>query len=176
MESRVPAWKDWLSWRVIRGYAPYLSKAFTEELFDFYGRTLTGAQEQRERWKRGVSLVEGTMGEAVGKIYVEGHFPPTAKARMDVLVENLVKAYHDSISTLEWMGPQTRERALEKLAAFTPKIGYPVKWRDYSTLEIEPDRPDRQRPRGQCLRVQSRVGEDRCADRPRRVVHVPPDG
>jgi putative endopeptidase len=138
VESRLPAWKDWLSWRVIRGYAPYLSKSFTEELFDFYGRTLTGAQEQRERWKRGVSLVEGTMGEAVGKIYVEGHFPPTAKARMDVLVENLVKAYHDSISTLEWMGPETRQRALDKLAAFTPKIGYPAKWRDYSALEISP--------------------------------------
>jgi putative endopeptidase len=138
VDSRLQAWKDWLSWRVIRGFAPYLSKAFTEELFDFYGRTLTGAQEQRDRWKRGVSLVEGTMGEAVGKIYVEGHFPPTAKARMDVLVENLVKAYHDSISTLEWMGPETRQRALEKLAAFTPKIGYPAKWRDYSTLEISP--------------------------------------
>jgi putative endopeptidase len=136
--SRLQAWKDWLSWRVIRGYAPYLSKAFTEELFDFYGRTLTGAQEQRERWKRGVSLVEGSMGEAVGKIYVESHFPPTAKARMDVLVENLVRAYHDSISTLEWMGPETRQRALDKLAAFTPKIGYPAKWRDYSTLEISP--------------------------------------
>ena len=138
VESRLPAWKDWLSWRVIRGFAPYLSKAFTEELFDFYGRTLTGAQEQRDRWKRGVSLVEGSMGEAVGKLYVEGHFPPTAKARMDELVENLVKAYHESISTLEWMGPETRQRALEKLAAFTPKIGYPAKWRDYSTLEISP--------------------------------------
>ncbi|MFY9783972.1 MAG: M13-type metalloendopeptidase [Acidimicrobiales bacterium] len=137
-ESRLPAWKDWLSWRVIRGHAPYLSKAFTEELFDFYGRTLTGAQEQRERWKRGVALVEGMMGESVGKIYVEEHFPPTAKARMDVLVENLVEAYRESISTLEWMGPETRQRALDKLAAFTPKIGYPVKWRDYSKLEIDP--------------------------------------
>jgi putative endopeptidase len=137
-ESRLDAWKDWLAWRVIRGHAPYLSKAFTEELFDFYGRTLTGAQEQRERWKRGVSLVEGTMGEAVGKIYVNQHFPPTAKSRMDVLVENLVKAYRDSISTLEWMGSETRQRALEKLAAFTPKIGYPVKWRDYSALDIDP--------------------------------------
>ena len=133
-----------------------------EEHFDFYGRTLTGAQEQRERWKRGVSLVEGTMGEAVGKIYVEGHFPPTAKARMDVLVENLVKAYHDSISTLEWMGPQTRERALEKLAAFTPKIGYPVKWRDYITLEISPTDLIANVRAATCLRVQSRVGEDRC--------------
>jgi putative endopeptidase len=137
-ESRLGAWKDWLAWRVIRGHAPYLSKAFTEELFDFYGRTLTGAQEQRERWKRGVALVEGTMGEAVGKIYVDQHFPPTAKARMDVLVENLVKAYRESISTLEWMGPETRQRALEKLAAFTPKIGYPVRWRDYSALDIDP--------------------------------------
>ena len=110
--TELESWKDWLAWRVIRGYAPYLSKAFTEELFDFYGRTLTGALEQRERWKRGVSFVEGAMGEAVGKVYVERHFPPDAKQQMDVLVANLVEAYRQSISHLEWMSPATRERAL----------------------------------------------------------------
>jgi len=137
-EAHLDAWKDWLSWQVISGDAPYLSSAFVDEHFDFYGRTLTGAQELRARWKRGVSLVEGAMGEALGQIYVDRHFPPVAKERMDVLVANLVEAYRQSITTLEWMSEETRHRALEKLAAFTPKIGYPPTWRDYSVLEIDP--------------------------------------
>jgi putative endopeptidase len=136
-ETRLESWRDWLRWKVVHGYASYLSADFVEEQFDFYGRTLTGALELRERWKRGVSLVEGVLGEAVGQIYVERHFPPASKTRMDELVANLVEAYRQSISTLEWMTPATRERALEKLAAFTPKIGYPAKWRDYSGLTID---------------------------------------
>ena len=136
-EDRLPAWKDWLAWQVIRSSAAYLSSDFVDANFDFYGRTLTGTPQLRERWKRGVSLVEGAMGEAVGRIYVERHFPPAAKAAMDDLVENLVEAYRQSIGALEWMGDDTRARALDKLEKFTPKIGYPVKWRDYSTLEIE---------------------------------------
>lgn len=135
--TRLDAWRDWLRWRIVRGYASYLSREFVDEQFDFYGRTLTGAQELRARWKRGVSLVEGALGEAVGQIYVERHFPPLAKARMDELVANLIEAYRQSISTLEWMTPATRERALEKLSAFTPKIGYPVVWRDYSALVVD---------------------------------------
>jgi putative endopeptidase len=135
-ESRLDSWRDWLRWKIVHGYASYLSADFVDEQFDFYGRTLTGAPELRERWKRGVSLVEGVLGEAVGQIYVERHFPPVSKTRMDELVANLVEAYRQSISTLEWMTPATRERALEKLAAFTPKIGYPAKWRDYSTLTV----------------------------------------
>jgi putative endopeptidase len=135
--DRLPAWRDWLAWQVIRSSAAYLSSDFVEANFDFYGRTLTGTPQMRERWKRGVSLVEGAMGEAVGHIYVERHFPPTAKAAMDELVANLVEAYRQSITALEWMGEETRARALEKLEKFTPKIGYPVKWRDYSKLEID---------------------------------------
>jgi putative endopeptidase len=131
-------WKDWLRWQVIRSYAPYLSSDFVDANFDFYGKTLTGTPQLRERWKRGVSLVEGAMGEAVGRSYVERHFSPSAKASMDVLVENLVEAYRQSISELEWMTDATRARALEKLEKFTPKIGYPVKWRDYSALQIDP--------------------------------------
>jgi putative endopeptidase len=136
-DAHLDAWRDWLRWQVVHGYAPYLSATFVDEQFDFYGRTLTGAPQLRDRWKRGISLVEGVLGEAVGQIYVDRHFPPSAKARMDELVANLVEAYRQSIETLEWMTPATRERALEKLEAFTPKIGYPAKWRDYSALFIE---------------------------------------
>ena len=137
-EDRLESWKDWLAWQVIHGAAPYLSGDFVEENFDFYGRTLTGTPQMRDRWKRAVSLVEGAMGEAVGRIYVEKHFPPVAKERMDVLVANLIEAYRQSIRTLEWMGEDTRNRALDKLEKFTPKIGFPVKWRDYSSLVIDP--------------------------------------
>lgn len=137
-DDRLESWRDWLTWQVIHGAAPYLSGDFVEANFDFYGRTLTGTPQMRVRWKRGVSLVEGAMGEAVGRIYVEHHFPPAAKQQMDELVANLIEAYRQSIRTLDWMGEETKERALDKLEKFTPKIGYPVKWRDYSRLEIDP--------------------------------------
>jgi putative endopeptidase len=137
-EDRLDAWKDWLAWQIVHGAAPYLSGDFVDANFDFYGRTLTGTPQMRARWKRGVSLVEGAMGEAVGRIYVERHFPPASKESMDALVANLIEAYRQSIRTLEWMGKDTRDRALEKLEKFTPKIGYPVKWRDYSSLQLSP--------------------------------------
>ncbi|MCV7301980.1 M13 family metallopeptidase [Mycobacterium barrassiae] len=132
-------WKSWLRWRVINSRAFLLTDDLIAENFEFYGRRLSGTQEIRERWKRAVSLVEGLMGDAVGRLYVERHFPPQAKARMDELVANLREAYRVSINSLEWMTPQTRERALAKLDKFTPKIGYPAKWRDYSSLVIERD-------------------------------------
>ncbi|MGN6446506.1 M13 family metallopeptidase [Amnibacterium sp.] len=137
--DRLDAWRDWLAIRVIRPLAPYLSSAFVDAQFAFTGTALTGARELRARWKRGVALVEGAMGEAVGRLYVEEHFPPIAKVRMDVLVANLVAAYRDSISSLDWMSDETRAKALEKLGRFTPKIGYPALWRDYSRLEIVAD-------------------------------------
>ncbi|WP_168626033.1 MULTISPECIES: M13 family metallopeptidase [unclassified Cryobacterium] len=136
-DDRLQAWSDWLRWQVIRSNAPYLSSDFVQANFDFYGKTLTGTPELRDRWKRGVSLVEGIMGEAVGRIYVERHFPPSAKHAMDELVANLIEAYRQSIRGLSWMTEATRIRALEKLEKFTPKIGYPVKWRDYSSLPID---------------------------------------
>lgn len=138
-DVRLEAWKDWMSWQVIRSNAGYLSSEFVNANFDFYGRTLTGTPELRARWKRGVSLVEGTLGEAVGRTYVERHFPEGAKAAMDILVANLIEAYRESITNLDWMTPATRAKAIEKLDKFTPKIGYPVKWRDYSALTITPD-------------------------------------
>ncbi|WP_433660689.1 M13 family metallopeptidase [Nocardia sp. CA-128927] len=131
-------WQAWATWRLIRSRAPYLTDALIEENFGFYGRTLTGAQENRERWKRGVSLVQELLGEAVGKLYVAEHFPPEAKARMVQLVANLQEAYRRNIAQLDWMGPDTRAAALAKLEKFTPKIGYPDKWRDYSDVRIDP--------------------------------------
>ena len=132
-------WKTWMVYHLVIARAPYLTDELVEANFDFYGRTLSGTQEVRERWKRGVSLVEGMLGEAVGRIYVDRHFGATSKDEMDVLVGFLVEAYRDSIENLEWMSPETRTRALEKLDKFTPKIGFPVKWRDYSALELEAD-------------------------------------
>ncbi|MGW4324264.1 M13 family metallopeptidase [Nocardia sp. NPDC004573] len=132
-------WQAWAAWRVLRSRAPYLTEAVVEENFDFYGRTLTGAEENRERWKRGVTLVQDLLGEAVGKLYVADHFPPEAKARMVELVANLQEAYRRNIAELEWMGQDTRVAALAKLEKFTPKIGYPDKWRDYSGVTIDPD-------------------------------------
>jgi putative endopeptidase len=130
-------WKRWARWRVIHSRAGILTDALVREDFAFYGRTLTGAERIRERWKRGVSLVHSLMGDAVGKLYVQRHFPPHAKARIDALVDNLREAYRSSISNLDWMTPQTRDRALAKLDKFTAKVGYPNTWRDYSKLVID---------------------------------------
>ena len=130
-------WKRWARWRLICARASMLNDALVAADFDFYGRLLTGTEEIRDRWKRGVSLVQGLMGDSVGKLYVQRHFPPGAKARIDTLVDNLQQAYRISISDLDWMTPATRERALTKLDKFTAKVGYPAKWRDYSTLVID---------------------------------------
>ena len=130
--------KAWAAWHIVHGRATLLSGAFVEENFDFYGRTLQGTDELRARWKRGVALVESCLGEALGEIYVERHFPPSHKSAMEILVGRLIEAYRQSISSLEWMSQATRARALDKLTLFTPKIGYPVRWRDYSAVEITP--------------------------------------
>lgn len=130
-------WKYWLSWRVISSRASLLTDELVAENFAFYGKTLSGTEAIRDRWKRGVGLVESLMGDAVGKLYVERHFPPEAKTRMDELVANLREAYRVSITNLAWMTPETRERALAKLYKFTPKIGYPARWRDYSALVVD---------------------------------------
>jgi len=109
------------------------------ENFEFYGKTLTGTPEIRPRWKRGVAMVEAALGEAVGELYVAKHFPPEAKEKMEGLVANLIAAYRADIQALDWMSAETKTKALDKLARFTPKIGYPDKWRDYSTLDIQRD-------------------------------------
>ncbi|SFA72931.1 M13 family metallopeptidase [Cellulomonas marina] len=132
-------WRAWAAYHVVSARAPYLTDELVEANFDFYGRRLTGAQQLRDRWKRGVSVVQGALGEAVGEVYVSRHFPPSHKERMEVLVAHLVEAYRRSITGLDWMGEETRQRALAKLERFTPKIGYPARWRDYSALEVAPD-------------------------------------
>jgi putative endopeptidase len=129
-------WRTWLAWRVLRARSPYLTDELVATSFAFYGTALTGATENRERWKRGVGLVEEHLGFAVGELYTAQHFPADSKARMQALVDDLVEAYRRRISDLPWMTPATRVRALEKLGKFTPKIGYPDTARDYSALEI----------------------------------------
>ena len=138
-DTAVEEWRAFLSVRAIRTAAAYLSSPFVEANFDFYGRTLSGTPELRARWKRGVGLVEGALGEAVGREYVARHFPPRSKQAMDELVANLLEAYRRSITDLDWMSEETKQRAFEKLDTFRPKIGYPEKFRDYSALRIDPD-------------------------------------
>ncbi len=138
-EDRLPAWRAWARWKVINSLSPYLSNAFVEENFRFYGTVLMGTPELRERWKRAVALVEASVGEAVGKIYVGRYFSPVAKDRMDQLVANLIEAYRRSITDLDWMTEETKESALTKLAKFRSHIGFPTKWRDYSSLMINRD-------------------------------------
>jgi predicted metalloendopeptidase len=137
--NRVPleTWKTYLRLHTVNGYASYLSKAFVDQRFAFFGTTLSGAPQLEPRWKRGVSTIEGALGDAVGKLYVKEHFPAERKARMEVLVKNLLEAYRQSIDTLDWMSPATKKEAQAKLAKFTPKIGYPNKWKDYSALTVK---------------------------------------
>ena len=132
-------WRDWLTWHIVHEFAPYLPAAFVQENFEFYGRTLAGTPQIRDRWKRGITLVDACLPEALGELYVAKHFPPDAKAHMERLVGNLVEAFRRAFKTSAWMGPDTQAQALAKLEAFTPKIGYPDSWRDYSALTIDDD-------------------------------------
>jgi putative endopeptidase len=132
----VDTWKAYLSYYVINNNAAVLPRAIDDANFEFFGRTLNGQPEQRERWKRAIDAVNGSMGEAVGEFYVARHFPPEAKARMLDLVENLRRAYAERIDALSWMSAETKVVAREKLAAFLPRIGYPDRWRDYSELDV----------------------------------------
>ena len=133
--------KEWAAASVIDARAPVLSSAFVEENFDFHGRTLAGTEQLRPRWKRALGLIESCLGEAMGRAWVARHFPPASKERMDDLVARLLDAYGRSIRALDWMGDATKGRALDKLATFNPKIGYPPKWKDYSGLDIDPGAP-----------------------------------
>src|SRR5690606_35376668 len=135
-EVPIEHWRAYLTFHTADNAAPFLSSAFAEAHFDFHQRTLRGANEQRPRWQRVLHTISGSMGEAVGQLYVERTFPPEAKAKALQLVDNLRAALRDRLQQLDWMGEETRAEALAKFATFTPKIGYPDKWRDYSGLEI----------------------------------------
>ena len=137
-ELGVDELRDWMLWNAISTFSPYLHEELVQAHFDFFGTTLSGTPTMRKRWKRGVSFVESVMGEAVGALYVQKHFPPESKAQMDELVQMLLDAYRVSITELSWMGEETKKKALEKLDTFVPKIGYPDEWRDYSSLDIDP--------------------------------------
>ncbi|NYE62925.1 putative metalloendopeptidase [Duganella sp. 1224] len=138
-KTPLSTWKVYFQWQVLHANAPYLAKDFAQENFAFYGKVLSGIDEQQPRWKRGVNATDGALGEALGKLYVEQHFPAERKARMEQLVKNLLEAFKESINTLDWMGPETKLQAQAKLAKFTTKIGYPNKWRDYSKLTVSRD-------------------------------------
>jgi predicted metalloendopeptidase len=138
-EIPVADWKVYLKFKLVNGYAPYLDADLVAVHFDLHGRTLKGIAENRPRWKRAIEAIDDTMGEIAGRLYVEKHFTPDAKKRMDELVANLLEAFHVSIDELDWMGPATKQEAQKKLAAFTVKIGYPSKWKDYSALTIRKD-------------------------------------
>ncbi len=138
-DTDLDTWKTYLYWSALNTAAAKLTTALDQQNFEFYSKTLSGTEEQRALWRRAVETVNGSLGEVVGKVYVKRHFPPEAKERMLTLVGNLVKAYEKSIKELEWMSEDTKVEALDKLSKFTPKIGYPDEWRDYSKLDIEAD-------------------------------------
>jgi predicted metalloendopeptidase len=135
-KTDLSTWKAYFEWQLLRSASPYLSKAFADAHFDFYSTVLTGVAVKPPRWKQAVALEERALGEVLGKLYVAQYFPPERKVRMDELVKNLLASYKTSIDNLDWMSPETRKEAQAKLAKFTPKIGYPNKWRDYSSLAI----------------------------------------
>ncbi|HMB69072.1 MAG TPA: M13-type metalloendopeptidase [bacterium] len=138
MDTPVEIWQDYLIYRLLRNNAALLPRAIDRTHFEFTSVALSGAKEQRERWKRGVQFINGTIGEAVGQLYVERHFPPEAKESIDELVGNLMLAFEDRLGKLPWMTEDTRVQALEKLRKFTVKIGYPDHWKDFSSLEVVP--------------------------------------
>ena len=133
------AWKAYFRYRVVSSYAPLLSKAFVEEDFAFNRQVLTGTEVDLPQWKRAIGVLDSAMGHAMGRLYVETYFPADYKTRIDALVKNVLAAYKTSIDQLDWMGPHTKREAQAKLAKFTPKIAYPVKWRDYGALTIRDD-------------------------------------
>ncbi len=138
-DTDLATWKTYLRWSVLNASANLLTSEIDKQNFEFYGKTLSGTEEQQEMWRRGVSVVNGNVGEVVGKVYVKKHFPPEAKERMLGIIANLIRAYEVSIRDLDWMSEETKIEALDKLSKFTPKVGYPDVWRDYSGLVVESD-------------------------------------
>ena len=141
MVPRTPlaTWKAWLAARYVTAMAPYVSRAIGDARFEFFGRVLTGQETPRPRWRRGVSMVNGSLGDAVGRLYVEKHFSSASRARVQRMVDHLVRAFGDGIRESDWMSSQAKAEGLAKLATLTRKIGYPDTWRDYRGLVVAPD-------------------------------------
>ena len=167
----VAVWRDYLVTRYMHGFAAELPSAVDDADFAFFGTVLAGNTKQLDRAERGVQMLDQQMGEALGKLYVARYFPPEAKAKADLLVQNLLKAYAQDINTLSWMTPATRAKALVKLGKITRKIGYPDQFRDYSALAIPARRSLGRRAQRQCLRGQSRTCAHRPAGGPQRMGH-----
>ncbi len=138
-ETPLPVWKAYLRTRLLSSYAPYLGKDYVDARFAFTGTAMSGVTQDQPRWKRGVALVQESIGDSLGRLYVEKHFPAESKARMERIVANLLAAYRDSIDALDWMGAATKKEAQAKLATFTPKIGYPKRWKDYGSIVVRRD-------------------------------------
>ena len=157
-EVPIGTWQAWLVSRYVTAAAPYLSKAFDLARFDFFGSVLTGQELPRVRWKRGVSMVSTFLGDALGRLYVEKHFPPAARVRVQRMLANVLSAYRDALREAEWMSPQARREALDKLAAISTGVGYPERWHDYGGLTIRPDDLLGNWQRGLKFDSQSRLG------------------
>jgi predicted metalloendopeptidase len=172
----VEVWQDFLAVRLLRNNSALMTQELDDATFQFTSTAITGAKQQRERWKRGVQLVNGTMGMAVGKIYVDRYFTPEAKERVDQLVQNLIVAMGERIDGLTWMSAETKKAAHVKLSKFTVKIGYPEKWRDYKNLKVAQGDLMGNIFRARGLRIRLPAGQAVQAGGPQRVVHVTADG
>jgi len=159
------AWKDWLAFHTIGLAANFLPKAFVDERFAFFGKVLTGTLEQRPRWQRGVDYTGAALGEAVGKLYVQRHFPPESKAKVQAMVNDLVQAFNRRIDSLDWMAAETKRKAKEKVATLKVGVGYPDKWQDYSGLDVVKRRCPGQRPARGIVRVPAAAGKAETAGR-----------
>jgi predicted metalloendopeptidase len=157
-EVPIATWQAWLVSRYVTAAAPYLSRPFDLARFDFFGSILTGQELPRTRWKRGVSMVNGYLGDAIGKLYVEKHFPAAARVRVQRMLANVLQAYREALRDCEWMTPQARREALDKLSAISTGVGYPARWRNYSGLTIRPDDPLGNWQRALKSENQSRLG------------------
>jgi putative endopeptidase len=158
-DADIATWRAYLTVTLVHSYAPFLARAAVAENFALHGTAVRGVPSNEPRWRRGVDLVDESMGEALGRLYVGKYFPPAHKARVEALVANLLATYHEAIESLDWMGPETKARAQEKLAKFQSQVGYPNKWRDYSRLEVKPDDLFGNRVRAQAFEYERQINK-----------------
>ena len=153
------AWKDWLAFHTVNELTGFLPKAFVEEGFAFYGKTMNGTPAQRPRWQRAVDATNAALGEVVGRVYVEHHFPAEAKAKVRAMVDDLTKAFSRRIDALAWMTPETKARAKAKVATLYVGVGYPDKWIDYGALQIARNDAHRQLQRAEAFETRRQLAK-----------------